>query len=529
MTTRTFIGTGWTILRTLLWIITGLIGLFTVIGLIITLTGAPEQRTGGIIAVALFTVTTLLFAWLTLTLRPRRTTASAHGSGAGQTVAAPNSPVTVPISAAPVPVAAPSAPATARVDPTRPTVADATPAPTTAAASDAATAVPVSRRELRARADTARSATPAAHAPDSADTSWHQFALTRPRALPDERGEVVVQVVYADRRWQPESSAYSFLWALRGEPYVGQRVFVPGSDGPKCNGIVAGFGRTGYRGALKKVAGVARAQVTGPAKDAAKARAKGEQPLPVSSFQVRAVRPAGDAKVVGEKHHQAAWDYLDALGVQSFPVVLWPEPENKFGNSAVRVDALLDETLMSSGSTLNLGYVASEDSQQLFDLLAPLRENGVLTVARAKFWHGDRSPVRHIYTAIDQDATSLLQLFPPEAPDGTGIVWSADRSVVATGEEKHQDILSAQGEGAALFQLQVGTLSKGKYAGAETIDVLLDGSPVGQLTKLQAERYLPRLHSDVDTGRTVWATGEVIDEGARGYQVSLAFPYYEGE
>lgn len=344
-----------------------------------------------------------------------------------------------------------------------------------------------------------------------------------PRSV-DEHGNQIVRAAYASGSWDVGgSSGYAFLWKLKKPPYVGQRVFIPGHSGPRSKGVIVGFGRNGYRGPLKKVAGVPLGQPVKPVTDAASARGAGERDVLIGGVELVEARPQGDVLVMGEQYHQAAWNYLLQAGIEQFRVVLVPEPENPHGDTPIRVDVLLDGALLPpTGGSLMLGYVASEDSTELFPLLEQLRAQGVLLTAGAKFWHGER--VRRIYVAIDGDATSMFDLIPPAAPDGIGTVWPAERSVVVTGEEHHQAELDAHGAGTTLFQLTTTLVEKGKNQGDLRVGVLLHGAQIGQLTALQSSNFLEKLQHAIAAHGTVWAEGRIEADGARGWQATLRLP-----
>ncbi|MEJ2886402.1 hypothetical protein [Actinomycetospora aeridis] len=103
-------------------------------------------------------------------------------------------------------------------------------------------------------------------------------------------------------------------------------------------------------------------------------------------------------------------------------------------------------------------------------------------------------------------------------------VLDADREVVVTREEDHQDVLAGlHRPGAAprpvTVELWSSTVTRGKYRGDYAVEVRIDGRRVGELTAAMSARY----RHLVDVIGPVRCRG-VVTHGARGFQVDLKLP-----
>lgn len=103
-------------------------------------------------------------------------------------------------------------------------------------------------------------------------------------------------------------------------------------------------------------------------------------------------------------------------------------------------------------------------------------------------------------------------------------VLAADREVVVTREEDHQDVLARHHRpGAAptpvTVELWSSSVTGGKYRGDYAVEVRLDGLRVGELTAAMSARY----RHLVDVVGPVRCRGAVT-HGRRGHQVDLKLP-----
>ena len=91
-----------------------------------------------------------------------------------------------------------------------------------------------------------------------------------------------------------------------------------------------------------------------------------------------------------------------------------------------------------------------------------------------------------------------------------------------TREEHHQDVLAAR-TGPVVAELRPCTITAGKHAGQDGLEVLLDGRRVGELTRLMAQRYRPMVDEVRARGYRAGCEAELRDD-ARGVQVELRLP-----
>ena len=110
------------------------------------------------------------------------------------------------------------------------------------------------------------------------------------------------------------------------------------------------------------------------------------------------------------------------------------------------------------------------------------------------------------------------------------LLLDAQRTVVLTGEEHHQDWLRryVPHPGAAprpvLLSLAFGLVTRGERAGQGTIEALLDGRRVGELTHRMTTRYQPVLRAAMGEGGRPDCRGRLII-GRRGLvEVELRLP-----
>jgi hypothetical protein len=103
-------------------------------------------------------------------------------------------------------------------------------------------------------------------------------------------------------------------------------------------------------------------------------------------------------------------------------------------------------------------------------------------------------------------------------------VLDADKDVVVTREEDHQDVLAGHHRPGAtptplVVELWSSTVTRGKYQGDYAVEVRIDGRRVGELTAAMSARY----RHLVDALGPVRCRG-VVTHGRRGFQVDLKLP-----
>ncbi|CAN5549538.1 hypothetical protein BH24ACT15_BH24ACT15_38510 [soil metagenome] len=234
------------------------------------------------------------------------------------------------------------------------------------------------------------------------------------------------------------------------------------------------------------------------------------------------VRLAGDGRVsvVGESHYQPALkaaahgrtvaegDLDNAIPVNA---VLVPEPKNKYDRNAVRVDV--------EGRTA--GYLSRETAVLYQPVLLQLQAESKLGWCPGRIMGGGR-----------RSYGLYLHMSPPERLVCVNLprdlkILDADRNVTVTGEEKHQDTLESIAAGrdtvAVFASFAPCKIAKGKYAGAEGVEVRIDDERVGELTKAMSDRYGPVVRA-VAAGGNEPGCEALVMTSVRGYQVELRMP-----
>ena len=114
-----------------------------------------------------------------------------------------------------------------------------------------------------------------------------------------------------------------------------------------------------------------------------------------------------------------------------------------------------------------------------------------------------------------------LPLSHPGLP-GELVLLAAERTVTVTREEHHQDVLAGR-TGPTIAELRPCTITAGKHAGQDGLEVVLDGRRVGELTRLMAQRYRPMVDEVRSRGYRAGCEA-VLAADARGIQVELRLP-----
>ena len=114
-----------------------------------------------------------------------------------------------------------------------------------------------------------------------------------------------------------------------------------------------------------------------------------------------------------------------------------------------------------------------------------------------------------------------LSLPHPGLP-GDLVLLAAERTVTVTREEHHQDVLAGR-TGPTIAELRPCTITAGKHAGQDGLEVVLDGRRVGELTRLMAQRYRPMVDEVRSRGYRAGCEA-VLAADARGIQVELRLP-----
>jgi hypothetical protein len=111
---------------------------------------------------------------------------------------------------------------------------------------------------------------------------------------------------------------------------------------------------------------------------------------------------------------------------------------------------------------------------------------------------------------------------PPLSHAGEFVLLEGERTVTVTREEHHQDVLAGR-SGSTIAELRSCTITAGKHAGQDGLEVLLDGRRVGELTRLMAQRYRPMVDEIRARGNRAGCEA-VLRDDTRGVQVELRLP-----
>ena len=111
---------------------------------------------------------------------------------------------------------------------------------------------------------------------------------------------------------------------------------------------------------------------------------------------------------------------------------------------------------------------------------------------------------------------------PHPGPPGDLVLLAAERTATVTREEHHQDVLGGR-TGPTIAELRPCTITAGKHAGQNGLEVVLDGRRVGELTRLMAQRYRPMVDEVRSRGYRAGCEA-VLAADVRGIQVELRLP-----
>ncbi len=207
---------------------------------------------------------------------------------------------------------------------------------------------------------------------------------------------------------------------------------------------------------------------------------------------------ASIARVVGRRRIAPAGDWDSGLEVTA---LLRREPSNRHDRNAVRVD------LLGPDGPGKAGYLPADVAPAWRSVLQEIERQGAVTSCRARVFRGGNAR---------GDFVVVLRLAPPEralalnAPPAGAELLEPERECAVTGENKHQDAIGTR-LGPVWATLHAAQVERGASAGAETIEVRIEGRRVGELTAAQGARYASLLsraqdvacEAEVFQGRTV--------------------------
>ncbi|NKE62697.1 hypothetical protein FXN61_40645 [Lentzea sp. PSKA42] len=241
--------------------------------------------------------------------------------------------------------------------------------------------------------------------------------------------------------------------------------------------------------------------------------------------RIRRLSTAGRVAIVGESYYQDAIAEVARHSTaqtldEAVPAtaVLVPEPSNRHDRQAVRVDLLRGD-----GSAITAGYLRSDQAADYQPLLLELAERGEVGSCPARIVGGGQ---RYYGVHLHLGDPRLL-LLDHEAL-GTAPTLPAEQQVTVTGEEAHQHVLHRVVNGRTpvhvIAELRDCRIDNGSHTGEHTLEVLLEGERIGQLTYAMGLRYCEiaqewRAH----TGRAL-CEAVITNEGTRGLHANLLLP-----
>lgn len=236
--------------------------------------------------------------------------------------------------------------------------------------------------------------------------------------------------------------------------------------------------------------------------------------------RLRRLSTAGRVEIVGEAHHQDAIAEIARHpaasridGAVPATAVLVPESAR-----AVRVDLLRGD-----GSGVTAGYLRGDQAACYQSLLEDLAERGEAGSCPARITGGgQRQYSVHLHLGVPR----LLRL--DHEALGTTPTLPADQHVTITDEEAHQHVLHRVVNGRTpahvIAELKDCCFSEGPHTGEHTLEVLLEGERIGQLSYPMALRYYEMIQDwRTRTGRAL-CEAVITNEGTRGLHAKLLLP-----
>ncbi|MEV6712416.1 hypothetical protein AB0M48_10270 [Lentzea sp. NPDC051208] len=240
--------------------------------------------------------------------------------------------------------------------------------------------------------------------------------------------------------------------------------------------------------------------------------------------RLRRLSTAGRIAVVGEAHHQDAIAEVVRLSAPDprddtsalATAVLIPEAAGRH-ERAVRVDLLRGD-----GTAVTAGYLRREQAAEYQPLLLDLAERGEVGSCPARILGGGQRYGVHLHLGAPR-----LLLLDHEAL-GTAPTLPAEQQVAVVGEDAHQYVLHRVVNGRTpvhvIAELRDCRIVKGSHTGEHTLEVLLEGECIGQLTYAMGLRYCDMTQEwRARTGRAL-CEAVITNEGTRGLQANLLLP-----
>ncbi|MET9231904.1 hypothetical protein [Lentzea sp. NPDC003310] len=243
--------------------------------------------------------------------------------------------------------------------------------------------------------------------------------------------------------------------------------------------------------------------------------------------RLRRLSTAGRISILGEAHHQDAIAEVVRLSADGdgdgddsavlATAVLVPESAGRHDRPSVRVDLLrADRTAVTAG------YLRSEQAGDYLPLLLDLAERGEVGSCPARIIGGGQRRTVHLHLGSPR-----LLLLDHEAL-GTAPTMPAEYQVAVVGEEAHQHVLHRVVDGRTpvhvIAELRDCRIARGSHTGEHTLEVLLEGECIGQLTYAMGLQYCDVAQEwRARTGRAL-CEAVITNEGTRGLQANLLLP-----
>lgn len=220
-------------------------------------------------------------------------------------------------------------------------------------------------------------------------------------------------------------------------------------------------------------------------------------------------QPALRVAAGGRSAHMTGDNWESAIEVLARLV---PEPANKYDGQAVAVQV--------DGRTV--GYLPRDIAGEYQPSLLRLVGSGSVASCEGRIVGGGSRYYGIFLKMCGPGTIDFLRQLPPDVEPVCGMA-----TVMVTGEEQHQDVLSAFHKMGAdirhLATLHSGTVPKGKHQGDYTVEVRMNGSRVGCLTAAMGQRYRTVVVRGETLGRVVGSMA-FIRQDDRGLQVELLLP-----
>jgi hypothetical protein len=227
----------------------------------------------------------------------------------------------------------------------------------------------------------------------------------------------------------------------------------------------------------------------------------------------------GRLGVVGENYHTSkiadvvAGRYVAPTGDWDHGLIetayLVREPDNPYDSDAVAVRMPVGD------KTVLVGYLPGEDAPRWQRRLGALEHDGVTIECEAAIYRsGDGYAI--VLHVGGPDLPQTINALP----DGARPV-AAEHQCAVTGEQHHLGAIEPYvgQDGMVWATLHPAVVPSGKHKGETTIEVHIDGEPVGTLTALMGSRY-----ADLVAGDTVHACRAIVQPGAKHPEVSIMLP-----